>query len=59
MKARTHRRIFWAAIVSGFLGICLFIKNESWGAFWLTACSTVIALFAGEAGDIYEEEGQL
>ena len=56
MKARTHRTIFWAAIAAAILGIAIFTQTESWASFWLTAASTVVALFSAERGQIYDEE---
>lgn len=58
MTTKTHRRIFWAAIVGAFCGIVSFSATESWAAVLTVGACAIVALFAGEAGDIYAEEGK-
>lgn len=56
MKQRTHRRVFWAAVLGAFCGILSFTKTQSWAAVLAVGACAVIALIAGQAGDI-EKEG--
>ena len=58
MTKQTYRRIFWAAIVGAFCGILAFSKTQSWAAVLTVGACAIVALFAGEAGDIYAEEGK-
>lgn len=58
MTTKLHRAIFWAAIAAAFMGIAIFSMTQSWAAVLTVGACAIIAAFAGEAGDIYEEEGQ-
>lgn len=58
MKQRTHRRIFWAAVIGSLCGIAAFTQVQSWAAVGMTATCAVLALFAGETGKLYEKEGE-
>ena len=55
MKQRTHRRVFWAAILGAFCGIAAFTQTESWAAVLAVGACTIVAFIAGEAGDIEKE----
>ena len=55
MKQRTHRRVFWAAILGAFCGIAAFTQTESWAAVLTVGACAVIAFIAGQAGDIEKE----
>ena len=56
MTTKTYHRIFWAAIVGAFCGIVSFSATESWAAVLTVGACSIVALFAGEAGDIYAKE---
>lgn len=58
MTKQAHSRIFWTAILGAFCGILSFTKTQSWAAVLAVGACAIVALFAGEAGDIYAEEGK-